>query len=94
MKITVKFATALSRYTQNNKLVVCDVEEKSDMASLIDLLDAKFPGIKKLLCEESLEIADSINIYVNGDNIRYIEGLRTSLKEKDQVNIIPAAAAG
>jgi sulfur-carrier protein len=94
MKITVKLAAKISRHTQNNKLVVCDLEEKTDMASLIDVLDAKFPGVKKVLCDESLEIADSINIYVNGDNIRYVEGLRTPLKENDQVNIIPAAAAG
>jgi molybdopterin synthase sulfur carrier subunit len=94
MKITVKFAAALSRYTQSSKIAVCDLGEKNDMASLIEALDAKFPGIKKVLCDESFEIADSINIYVNGDNIRYVEGFRTPLKENDQVNIIPAAAAG
>jgi molybdopterin synthase sulfur carrier subunit len=52
------------------------------------------PGIQAELLNKNKNISDSINIYVNGENIRYLEGIQTILSDKDQVSIIPAAAAG
>ena len=49
---------------------------------------------KAIVCQAQQDIVDSINVYVNGDNVRYLQGLRTPLKDGDMINIIPAAAAG
>ena len=65
-----------------------------DLAAVLDDLDGKFSGIKLMIFKDGLEIIDSINVYVNGDNVRYLQGLKTPLKQGDIVNIIPAAAAG
>ena len=94
MKITITLAKVLTRFTDNNKEIDFELDDGNNLLSLIDSLDRKFPGLKEVLCGPEHEIVASINIYVNGDNIRYLEGLRTILKNGDQINIIPAAAAG
>ena len=92
--ITVKLATALARYAGNQKEITCPLTGKKDLLSVIDGLDMTFSGLKSMICNEASDIVDSINVYVNGDNVRYLQGLETSLNHGDTVNIIPAAAAG
>lgn len=64
------------------------------IAHLIDVLDMEMPGIRSAVFDSAGAIADSINIYVKGENIRYLQGVETILADGDQVSIIPAAAAG
>jgi molybdopterin synthase sulfur carrier subunit len=94
MKINILLAKVLTRFTNNNKEIVFELDDGNNLLSLIDSLDRKFPGLKEVLCDPEHEIVAGINIYVNGDNVRYLEGLKTILKNEDQINIIPAAAAG
>ena len=94
MEITIRLAKALARFTDNNKDIVYELKEENTLLSLIDSLEIKFPGLKEVLCGTKSEIVDSINIYVNGENVRYLKSLETTLKNGDQINIIPAAAAG
>jgi molybdopterin synthase sulfur carrier subunit len=93
-EIEVKMATSLARYTEDKKVTVLHLGGKTDLLSVVDALERKYPELKGILVGADLEVADSINIYVNGENIRYLEGLKTVLKKGDFVNIIPAAAAG
>lgn len=92
--IKVKLATALARHTNNEKVLGFRLAGISDLDSMFSRLDERFPGFKAVICEAELGIVDSINVYVNGDNVRYLKGLQTPLKEGDVINIIPAAAAG
>jgi molybdopterin synthase sulfur carrier subunit len=95
MKITIRLAKALARHADNKKVIACDLlEENKDLSAVIETLERQFPGLEALICDKENQISDSVNIYVNGDNVRYLEGLNTLLKEGDVVNIIPAAAAG
>ena len=52
------------------------------------------PGIKERLCDESGELRRFINIYVNGEDIRFLSGLQTPVKDGDEVSIVPAVAGG
>lgn len=70
------------------RIVVGDIEE------CIDTLEKNFPGVKDVVYDKNGELADSINIYINGDNIRYLNGVVSSLKETDEVNIMSGFAAG
>jgi molybdopterin synthase sulfur carrier subunit len=65
-----------------------------DIADLLDKLEARYPGIKARLCDETGELKRFINIFVNGEDMRALQGIRTSLKEGDEVFIIPAMAGG
>jgi molybdopterin synthase sulfur carrier subunit len=92
--ITVKFATALAVHTGDQKAVDCRLAGQKNLASVLDSLDEDFPGIRSVICGDGNSIVDSINVYVNGDNVRYLQGLETPLKPGDAVYMIPAAAAG
>ena len=66
----------------------------SNIADCLSKLEEQFPGMRERVCNEEGEIRGSINIYVNGDNVRSLQGLATTLKAEDEVDILPAFAAG
>ncbi|GAB6907091.1 putative ThiS family protein [Desulfosarcina cetonica] len=92
--IVVRLATVLARHTGNQKELACPVRGGDDLMTLLEDLDGHYAGLKTMICASREEIIDSINVYVNGDNVRYLQGLKTPLKGGDVINIIPAAAAG
>ncbi len=91
MAITVRIPTALRRITQGQGEVQV---EASTIAELIDKLEQEFPGIKERLVDESGEIRKFVNFFVNDEDIRFLQGKDTPLKEGDVVSIIPAIAGG
>ncbi|MGE5595284.1 MAG: ubiquitin-like small modifier protein 1 [Hyphomicrobiales bacterium] len=64
------------------------------LAALIGDLEASYPGIRERLLDDSGEIRRFVNIYVNGDDVRFIEGLNSPIKDADEVSIVPAVAGG
>ncbi len=66
----------------------------STVAEIIDNLGSAHPGIKERLYDEQGEVRRFINIYVNEEDIRFLTGKETPLKDGDQVSIIPAIAGG
>lgn len=89
--IKVRIPTPLRRLTGGQGEV--DLEGKS-IAALIDTLDMRFPGMKERLCDEQGEIRRFVNIYINEEDIRFHQGLKTPVAEGDEVSIIPAIAGG
>ena len=61
---------------------------------MIDTLNASHPGIKDRLCDDTGELRRFVNIYVNEEDIRFLMGKDTSLKDGDEVSIVPAIAGG
>jgi molybdopterin synthase sulfur carrier subunit len=57
-------------------------------------LNAAHPGIKDRLCDDTGELRRFVNIYVNEEDIRFLKGKETSLKDGDEVSIVPAIAGG
>ena len=94
MKITIRLAKALTSFTNDKKVIEYTLDDENDIAALIDTLNGEYPGLKEALCGSESAIKDNINMYVNGDNVRYLDGLKTALHAGDQVNIVPAAVAG
>ncbi len=64
------------------------------IAEIIENLGAAHPGIKERLYDEQGEVRRFINIYVNEEDIRFLTGKETPLKDGDEVSIIPAIAGG
>lgn len=60
----------------------------------IDSLEAQYPGFRERLCDETGELRRFVNIYVNGEDVRFLSGLTTPLKPGDEVSIVPAVAGG
>ena len=94
MRVTIKFACPPACMTDLSKKIDYVLNSQSSLGSLIDLADKQFPGFKSAVCKGQAEVADHINIFVNGDNVHYLRGLDTELKEGDAIHIIPAAAGG
>ncbi|MBI3456522.1 MAG: MoaD/ThiS family protein [Candidatus Rokubacteria bacterium] len=91
MPVLIRIPTPLRRVTNG----VAEVKaEGKDVAELINDLERQFPGIRERLVEESGELRRFINIYVNEEDIRFLSGKATAVKDGDEVSIVPAIAGG
>jgi molybdopterin synthase sulfur carrier subunit len=65
-----------------------------DLAAAITDLETNFPGMRERLMDEAGQLRRFVNIYINGDDVRFADGLGTGLKDGDEVSIVPAVAGG
>lgn len=65
-----------------------------NLLDCINALETQFPGFRERLCDEEGEIRRFVNIYVNGEDVRFLSGLGTPVKSGDEVSIVPAVAGG
>ncbi|MDX8401691.1 MAG: ubiquitin-like small modifier protein 1 [Mariprofundaceae bacterium] len=91
MSITVRIPTPLRKLTGGADEVSA---EGATIGALIDNLEATYPGLKERLCDENGEIRRFVNIYVNDEDVRFLSGRDTALKDGDEVSIVPAIAGG
>ena len=91
MSITVRIPTPLRRVTNGQDKVTV---EGSNLSEVVGSLDAAFPGLRERLCDEQGEIRNFVNIYVNGEDVRFLQGLESEIKSGDEVSIVPAVAGG
>ena len=89
--IKVRIPTPLRPLTKNQGEV--DVTAGS-IADMVNTLEASYPGIKARLCDDSGELRRFVNIYVNEEDIRFLQNQATPLKDGDEISIIPAIAGG
>lgn len=66
----------------------------ASLQECLDALEAHFPGFSERLRDEHGEIRRFVNIYVNGEDVRFLAGLATPLQAGDEVSIVPAMAGG
>jgi MoaD family protein len=88
---TVRIPSPLRRYTNNQSKVQ---SSGANITELIEDLDGQYPGVKSRLCDDTGQIKRYVNIFVNGDEIRTLQGSDTTVSENDEVSIIPAMAGG
>lgn len=91
MAITVRIPTPLRKLTNNEELVEVNA---SNVGEAINELQSRYPGIQERLVDESGEIRRFVNVYVNEEDIRFLQNKETALKDNDEISIIPAIAGG
>ena len=91
MTVTVHIPTPLRRLTAGRPRVEA---WGFNVATVIEDLEARFPGLKEQLCQGDGRIKHHINVFVNGQEIRSLQGQETSLHDGDEVAFIPAMAGG
>ena len=91
MAVTVRVPTPLRRLTGGEDRVEA---EGDSLALVIDSLEAQFPGFRERLCDENGDIRHFVNIYVNTEDVRRLDGLDTAMNSGDEVSIVPAVAGG
>ena len=87
----VRIPTPLRKLTNDEELVEV---EAATIGAAIDELQQKFPGFKDRVLDESGDVRRFVNIFVNEDDIRFLENKDTALKDGDEISIIPAIAGG
>ena len=91
MAITVNVPTPLRKLTDNQ----AEVEIRAaSVEELIENLENDHAGIKEKLLDESGYVRRYVNIFVNDEDIRFLEGKETELKDGDNVSIVPSIAGG
>ncbi|MFF0269071.1 ubiquitin-like small modifier protein 1 [Kribbella sp. NPDC004536] len=91
MSVSVRVPTILRPYTQGVSEVSA---EGTTLTEVLDSLDASYPGIKGRVLDDSGELRRFVNVYVDDDDVRFADGLQTTIKDGGQVSIIPAVAGG
>lgn len=91
MAIMVRIPTPLQKFTQNQSEVEV---EGGTVGEVIQRLDDSFPGVAERLCDNEGGIRKFINVYVNDEDIRFMDGAQTAVADGDELSIIPAIAGG
>jgi molybdopterin synthase sulfur carrier subunit len=87
----VRIPTPLRKLTNNEELVEVNA---ATIGAAIEELQARFPGIAERLVDEKGEVRRFVNVYVNEEDIRFLQNRETPLKDGDEISIIPAIAGG
>ena len=91
MAVTVRIPTPLRQVTKGS----AEVQAKGGTVDdVVADLERQFPGLRERLVDESGELRRFINIYVNEEDIRFMDGRKTTLKDGDALSIVPAIAGG
>jgi len=91
MTVSVRIPTPLRKLTGGADEVSI---EAANVGAMIDNLEAAHAGLKERLCDEAGEIRRFVNVYVNDEDVRFMAGRDTELKDGDEVSIVPAIAGG
>jgi sulfur-carrier protein len=91
MSLSVRIPTPLRKFTGDK----ADIEADGSIVSeVIDNLEERHPGIKDSLVDETGSLRRFVNVYVNEEDIRFLDGTETQVKNGDSLTIVPAIAGG
>ena len=91
MGVMVRIPTPLRKMTGGlDKLEM----NESTLSIMIDELETNYPGFKERLIDENGDLRYFVNIYVNGEDVRFLDGLDTQTSSGDEISIVPAVAGG
>ena len=68
--------------------------EGSTVAELIDDIERRYPGFRSQLVDDSGQLHRFVNVYLNDEDVRFMQGAQTVLSEGDEISILPALAGG
>jgi len=91
MPIQVLIPTPLRKLTKEADIVTV---EGDTISEILAELDQAYPGIRERICDTSGNIRRFVNIFVNGEDIRFLQEKNTPVKNGDEVSILPAIAGG
>ncbi len=91
MSVTVRIPTPIRRVTNGEDKVTVSGET---LRHTIEAMEEQYPGIKARLCDDKGDLRSFVNIYINGEDVRFLSGIDSPLNAGDEVSIIPAVAGG
>ncbi len=91
MSITVKIPTQLRTVTGGE--AEAQIDEAGTVGDVLDGLYDRYDGLRDRIAEDG-DLRRFVNVYVGGEDIRFLDGLETSVDDGDEVTILPAVAGG
>lgn len=91
MAITVRIPSVLRNLTNGTEMVTVGA---ASVDAMIAELEARHPGLKARLCDDQGRLRRFVNVFVGEEDIRFLDGQATALKDGDLVDIVPAIAGG
>ncbi len=91
MAVSVRVPTPLRRFTAGADEVTA---AGASIKAVIEDLERRYPGIRERLLDENGDIRRFVNIYLNGDDIRFLDAINSKVKDGDGISIVPAIAGG
>lgn len=91
MAIPVRIPTPLRKLTDNQEIVQV---EGGTVREIIDHLELTYPGLKERICDEQDNIRRFVNVFVNDEDVRFLQDAETPVNVGDEVSIVPAIAGG
>jgi len=88
---TIRIPTPLRKLTNNQEEVSAT---GATLGAVLDELNAAFPGLGERIVDENGAIRRFVNIFVNDEDVRFLQEKETPIKEADVVSIVPAIAGG
>ena len=91
MPVPVRIPTPLRKLTYNQEVVQV---EGANVREVLNSLESAFPGLKERICDEHNNIRRFVNVFVNDEDIRFLQDSDTPVKTGDEISIVPAIAGG
>ena len=91
MSLKVVIPAPLRKHTAGAEIVEV---EAGTVQEVIERLEGKYPGIRKSICDESGGLRRFINIYVDGEDVRFLQNLSTTARDGAEIAIVPAISGG
>jgi molybdopterin synthase sulfur carrier subunit len=91
MTNTIRIPTPMRKLTNEQELVQA---AGANIGELIEDLEKSYPGIKERLCDQNGNVRRFVNIFLNDEDIRFLEDKGTPVKAGDEISIVPAIAGG
>ena len=91
MATNIRIPTPLRKLTGEQEVVQAD---GATVGELLHSLDTSFPGLKERICDDQGNIRRFVNVYLNDEDIRFLDEQATAVREGDEISIIPAIAGG
>ena len=91
MSVRVRIPTPLRSATEGQAELT---SEAATVGALLTDLEQRYPAIRGRLRDDAGEVRRFVNLYVNGEDVRFRDGLATGLRAGDELSIVPAVAGG
>ena len=88
---TIRIPTPLRKLTGERETIEAD---GATVGELLTAIDQTYPGLRERICDEKGQVRRFVNVYVNDEDIRFLEDQATPVKGTDEVSIVPAIAGG
>jgi molybdopterin synthase sulfur carrier subunit len=91
MPVTIRIPTPLRNLTNGQETITAN---GASVKAVLDEVQANFPGLKERLYDANGSLRRFVNVFLNGEDIRFAQGPATAVKDGDELSIIPAIAGG